>query len=79
MSADPTLETKESDVADRASGPALEVRNLWAGYNGKPVLEGVSFQVDRGVRGGIIGPKGWGKWTRTKTVRGLVKQRRGEV
>ena len=79
MSADPTLETKESDVADRASGPALEVRNLWAGYNGKPVLEGVSFQVDRGDMVGIIGPNGSGKSTLIKTVLGLVKPMRGEV
>ena len=79
MSADPTLETKESDVADRAGGPALEVRNLWAGYNGKPVLEGVSFQVDRGDMVGIIGPNGSGKSTLIKTVLGLVKPMRGEV
>ena len=79
MSADPTLETKESDVADRASGPALEIRNLWAGYNGKPVLEGVSFQVDRGDMVGIIGPNGSGKSTLIKTVLGLVKLMRGEV
>ena len=79
MSADPTLETPESAGADPSRGPALEVRNLWAGYNGKPVLEAISFQVDRGDMVGIIGPNGSGKSTLIKTILGLVKPMRGEV
>ena len=79
MSTDPTLETKESAGADPSRGPALEVRNLWAGYNGKPVLEAISFQVDRGDMVGIIGPNGSGKSTLIKTILGLVKPMRGEV
>ena len=73
------METKESAGARPASGPALVVRDLWAGYNGKPVLEAVSFQVDRGDMVGIIGPNGSGKSTLIKTVLGLVKPMRGEV
>ncbi len=79
MSTDPTLETRESTGADPSRGPALEVRNLWAGYNGKPVLEAISFQVDRGDMVGIIGPNGSGKSTLIKTILGLVKPMRGEV
>lgn len=59
--------------------PALEVRNLWAGYDGKPVLEAVNFQIDRGAMVGIIGPNGSGKSTLIKTVLGLVKPLRGDV
>ena len=77
MSAEPILEKIES--ADPASGPALAVRNLWAGYNGNPVLEAVNFQVDRGDMVGIIGPNGSGKSTLIKTVLGLVKPLRGGV
>ena len=61
------------------SGPALAVSNLWAGYDGKPVLEAINFQVDRGDMVGIIGPNGSGKSTLIKTILGLVKPLRGEV
>ncbi len=62
-----------------STGPALAVRNLWAGYDGNPVLEAVNFQVDRGDMVGIIGPNGSGKSTLIKTVLGLIKPLRGEV
>ena len=61
------------------SGPALAVSNLWAGYDGKPVLEAINFQVDRGDMVGIIGPNGSGKSTLIKTILGLVKPLQGEV
>ena len=61
------------------TGPALAVRNLWAGYDGNPVLEAVNFHVDRGDMVGIIGPNGSGKSTLIKTVLGLIKPLRGEV
>ena len=57
----------------------MAVRNLWAGYDGNPVLEAVNFQVDRGDMVGIIGPNGSGKSTLIKTVLGLIKPLRGEV
>ena len=37
-----------SNAEDEAE-PALAVRDLWAGYDGKPVLEAINFQVDRRV------------------------------
>ncbi|MEE8465686.1 MAG: ATP-binding cassette domain-containing protein, partial [Dehalococcoidia bacterium] len=61
------------------AGLALDVRDLWAGYDGKPVLEAVNFQVDRGDMVGIIGPNGSGKSTLIKTILGLVKPLKGEV
>lgn len=79
MSADPTLETTESAGSATSNRPALEFRDLWAGYNGKPVLEAINFQIDRGDMVGIIGPNGSGKSTLIKTILGLVKPMRGEV
>jgi manganese/iron transport system ATP-binding protein len=70
---------KEGTGTKYGTGPALAVRNLWAGYDGKPVLEAVNFQIDRGDMVGIIGPNGSGKSTLIKTVLGLVKPLRGEV
>ena len=52
---------KERPRAKDKAGSALEVRDLWAGYDGKAVLEAVNFQVDRGDMVGIIGPNGSGK------------------
>ncbi len=70
---------KEDIEIKLEAGPALEVRDLWAGYDGKPVLEAINFQVSRGDMVGIIGPNGSGKSTLIKTVLGLVKPLRGEV
>ena len=75
------INSRNSDEAgvNSGTGLALEVRDLWAGYDGKPALEGVSFQVERGDMVGIIGPNGSGKSTLIKTVLGLVKPLRGDV
>ena len=57
--------------------PALDVRGLWAGYNGHPALEDINFQVARGEILGVIGPNGSGKSTLMKAILGLVKPWRG--
>ena len=75
MSENQKIDTKDGN----GTGPALVVRNLWAGYDGKPVLEAVNFQIDRGDMLGIIGPNGSGKSTLIKTILGLVKPMRGSV
>ena len=67
-----------SATIDNAT-PALAVRNLWSGYDGRPVLEAVNLEIDRGDMVGIIGPNGSGKSTFIKTVLGLIKPMRGEV
>jgi ABC-type Mn2+/Zn2+ transport system ATPase subunit len=58
---------------------ALEVRDLWAGYNHHPALEDINFEVAPGDAVGIIGPNGSGKSTLLKAVLGLVKPWRGQV
>ena len=67
-------------MSDTSGRPlALDIRNLWAGYNGSPVLENIAFQVAQGDIVGIIGPNGSGKSTLMKTILGLVKPWRGEI
>ena len=66
------------DHPDRSS-PALEVENLWTGYNHAPVLEQVTFEVARGEIVGIIGPNGSGKTTLMKTVLGLQRPWQGRI
>lgn len=52
---------------------ALEVVGLTAGYQGKRILEDVSWQVPQGTVAAIIGPNGGGKSTFLKTIVGLLK------
>ena len=59
--------------------PALDVRGLWAGYNGTKALEDVTFKVSQGEIMGIIGPNGAGKSTLFKTILGLLKPWKGEA
>ena len=57
----------------------LELRDIEAGYNKKPVLSGVSLTVNKGEIVALIGPNGAGKSTVLKTVIGLLKVRQGEI
>jgi ABC-type Mn2+/Zn2+ transport system ATPase subunit len=57
----------------------LEVRELTAGYDGRPVLEGVAFEVPPGQLVGVIGPNGAGKSTLFKAILGLVPWHRGTI
>lgn len=61
------------------SGSVLEIINLEAGYNRKPVLRGVSLTVGPGEIVAIIGPNGAGKSTVLKTVIGMLVARKGDI
>lgn len=58
---------------------ALEVSNLRAGYAGREILKGVSFQVDADDFFAIIGPSGAGKSTLIRCVNRLVEPTGGQV
>jgi len=58
---------------------ALDVRNLRAGYAGREILKGVSFQVDANDFFAIIGPSGAGKSTLIRCVNRLVEPTAGQV
>lgn len=57
----------------------LELKNIEAGYNKKPVLNGVSMTVKKGEIVALIGPNGAGKSTVLKTIIGVLKTRQGAV
>ena len=50
----------------------IRAENLYAGYNGKVILEEVSYTVGTGEIVGLIGPNGAGKSTLLKTLRGIL-------
>lgn len=57
----------------------LELKNITAGYEGKPILQQVNFSIHEGDFIGVIGPNGGGKTTLLKVILGLLKPFSGEV
>ncbi|WP_206455509.1 ABC transporter ATP-binding protein [Aurantimonas marina] len=57
----------------------LETRGLWAGYGGKPVLQGVDLSVREGQIVAVIGRNGVGKSTLMKTLIGLRPSDQGSI
>jgi manganese/zinc/iron transport system ATP- binding protein len=62
-----------------AGEPALAVRGLYAGYDQRDVLAGVTLRVPVGARVALIGANGAGKSTLFRTIAGLLPIRHGEV
>jgi len=59
--------------------PAIEVHNLTASYNRKPVLWDIDFRLPQGKLIGIVGPNGSGKTTLLKNIMGLMEPDSGYV
>jgi phospholipid/cholesterol/gamma-HCH transport system ATP-binding protein len=60
--------------------PVLEFDNVSvAGFEGQPVLRGISFAVARGETRIILGPAGGGKSVLMKLANGLIQPDSGEV
>jgi branched-chain amino acid transport system ATP-binding protein len=57
----------------------LEVRDLHSGYDGIPVLTGLSLGVSRGEFVGILGHNGMGKTTLLKTLIGILPATAGDI
>ena len=59
--------------------PQLSCRNLSFGYDGKPVVSGLSFDVNAGDYLCVVGENGSGKSTLMKTILGLNSQETGQI
>jgi ABC-type branched-subunit amino acid transport system ATPase component len=57
----------------------LELRDVYAGYGGGDVLQGVDLGVEAGSVTCIVGPNGAGKSTVLRVVSGLLVPRQGDV
>lgn len=58
---------------------SLEVRQLAKSYNGRRVVNGLSFDVGQGEVVGLLGPNGAGKTTAFYITVGLIKPDEGQV
>ncbi|CAM4101787.1 ABC transporter ATP-binding protein [Kerstersia similis] len=61
------------------SKPALEIRNLWAGYTDMPVLRGINLTLEPGSIVALIGANGAGKSTLLRTISGLLMPTQGDI
>ncbi|MBI4844901.1 MAG: ABC transporter ATP-binding protein [Candidatus Omnitrophica bacterium] len=57
----------------------LQVDKLCCGYDKKPVLEDISFNINQGEVVGIIGPNGAGKTTLFRAITKLITPQKGEI
>ncbi len=59
--------------------PVIQVEGLVKRFRAKTVLDGISFQVERGDVFGYLGPNGAGKTTTMRVLLGLVKPAAGRA
>lgn len=62
-----------------AAAAAVAVQDLYTGYNGRPVLHGVSLTVEPGEFIAVMGDNGSGKTTFLQSLLGLLRPQRGRV
>lgn len=61
------------------ANPVLSVHNLIVQFGTDRVLDGISFDIEKGAMVAIIGPNGSGKTTLIRTILGLEKAEAGDV
>ena len=67
------------DTQQRAGDRLLSARDLTKSYGGTTLWDGITFEMTRGERVGIIGPNGSGKTTLLETLMGRREADRGMV
>ncbi|MCQ8892721.1 MAG: metal ABC transporter ATP-binding protein [Candidatus Methanosuratincola sp.] len=60
-------------------GAVIEVKDLDVMRSGALVIQGASFEIDKGDYVGIVGPNGGGKTTLLLAVLGIIPRQRGTV
>jgi zinc transport system ATP-binding protein len=64
---------------DKTTVPLVEIKNIYAGYNGEDVLKGINLTIEQEDFIGLIGPNGGGKTTLLKVILGLLQPRMGTI
>jgi len=76
---DAELTATESIDLTGESGPIIEFNDVTITFDVKPVLENISFAVDRGQTLIILGPAGCGKSVLLKMANGLLRPDSGSI
>ncbi len=66
-------------MTDSASTPVIQVQGLVKEYDGRPVLDGITFDLHPRERLAILGPSGGGKSTLLNCMIGAAIPERGEI
>jgi len=66
-------------VPHKTGVPILEASGVTVRYNGRLVLEDVSFQLSQGERVAVVGPNGAGKSTLFKVIVGMLHPAEGDI
>ncbi len=62
-----------------SNAPVVQFEDVSIGFDGKPVLQGISFSVERGQTLVLLGPAGCGKSVLLKLANGLLKSDSGSI
>ena len=73
-------ENRDTTIAPAKSGEVLaEISHINKSYGGKPVVQDVSFTLEKGEVLGLVGPNGAGKTTTIRMLMDIVKPDSGEI
>lgn len=65
--------------AERSTRIVVKSQDVGFAYDSKPILQGVSFEIERGERIGLIGPNGSGKTTAIRLITGELAPQVGQL
>ncbi|ALE06030.1 hypothetical protein AL755_12035 [Arthrobacter sp. ERGS1:01] len=68
-----------SEATAPGEAPVLDVNDLHVAYGSRTVVNGISFQIDRGEIFGLLGPNGAGKTSTLSAIEGLVAPASGSL
>jgi phospholipid/cholesterol/gamma-HCH transport system ATP-binding protein len=79
MAAPPSTATQNLSPSTGPQSVVIAFENVSIAFEGKPVLDGISFQLNRGETKAIFGVAGSGKSTLLKLALGLIKPDGGHI
>ncbi|CUU58359.1 ABC-2 type transport system permease protein [Parafrankia irregularis] len=78
-----TSDRRTENVDDVLAIKAVDVRirrgTAWGGRDGREIVHGVSFEVERGTVTGLLGPSGCGKTTLMRAIVGIQRGVSGDL